>query len=221
MGGAVGFFTILLRGYVLPVIILVAAAAVFIKLNRMQSVYQKSLVRKVNKIKERQNEYINEKDKSKLSKLEKKHAKAVKSLERRIKRIMFFNRNIIITNNDLVDNANLALPNQTEFTFNSKLDEMIAAFNEKHKRHKTINAEKKGNEITVEDTKVEVVEERTETLSRNLTKEEEKDFEEVHQITLDEVIIRMEQKAAEETENKLPNDIYKDQSDDDNDTLEH
>lgn len=118
---------------------LIVAAVTFIKLNRMQSVYQKSLVRKVKKIKQRKQEYLNEKNPEKLAKKEKNHAKAVKKLEKRIKRVMFFNRNLIITNPVLTSDDNLALPKQTPFTFNSKVDELIKKFNEKHKRHKTVN----------------------------------------------------------------------------------
>jgi len=135
--------------YLIVSFVLVVAAATFLQLNRMQSVYQKSLVRKVKNIKEKQNAYINEKNEEKLPKLEKKHAKAVKSLERRIKRVMFFNRNTIINNSILTDEANLALPGQEKFTFLSKLDELINNFNNKHKRRKTVNQTKKNKSNTI------------------------------------------------------------------------
>jgi len=233
MESGLGFFSLLLVDYIIVSFVLVVAAATYLKLNRMQSVYQRALVRKVNKIKERQNAYVNEKDESKLTKLEKKHAKAVKRLEKRIKRIMFFNKNIIITNSNLIDETNLALPHQTPFTFNSKLDEMINAFNEKHKRHKTINAEKKGKAITAEvETQEEVLENdkvdalenvqenaQDETVARSLTPEESQEFEEVHQISFDDLLQTEEVKSSttEVKKSDLAKDIYKDQSDDKDD----
>ena len=137
--GGLPIYSLFLRFYITPVIALIAAGVTFVALNRKQSVYQKSFIKKVNKIKDRQKQYENEKNETKLDKRIKKHAKAVKRLERRIKRAMFFNRNIVITNPTLTENANLALPNQTPFTFESKLDDLINKYNAKHKRQKTVN----------------------------------------------------------------------------------
>lgn len=137
--GGLPIYSLFLRFYITPVIALIVAGVTFVALNRKQSVYQKSFIKKVNKIKDRQKQYENEKDETKLAKRTKKHAKAVKKLERRIKRAMFFNRNIVITNPTLTEKTNLALPNQTPFTFESKLDDLINEFNVKHKRQKTVN----------------------------------------------------------------------------------
>ena len=201
MGDSVFFLVEVIRSYFFSTALIIGAIATVIQVNRMQSIYQKSLAKKVNKIKELQNTYINEKNKNKLPQIEKQHAKAVKSLENRIKRVMFFNRNIIITNNDLINEVNLALPNQPSFTFNSKLDEMIKSFNEKHKRFKTINAPKKGKTIDVEETTekivVEKLEEDEKLVTRTLTEEETKNLE----------IVR-------KTIKNNNSSIYKDQTDD-------
>lgn len=223
MGGAVGIFSTLLRGYILSAVILLVVVVSVIRLNRMQSLYQHSLVRKVNKIKDRQKEYINEKDESKLPKLEKKHAKAVKRLERRIKRVLRYNRNVVITNNALVDEANLALPSQPDFTFVSKLDELISVFNKKTKRSRTINATKKGKAISAEQVREEIIEEVKEdnleqtennVIVRSLTEEESQEFEDVHQITFDELVDSDEVKKSTPSISNSNKDIYKDQNDD-------
>lgn len=235
--GSSQFFAVFFLDYIISSFLIVGFLVAYIKLNRMQSVYQRSLVRKVNKIKERKNAYVNEKDEDKLPKLEKKHSKSVKRLEKRIKRIMRFNKNIVITNSNLVDETNLALPNQTPFTFNSKLDELINAFNESHKRHKTINAAKKGKAIIAEvetqevvnEINVETNDETTENIIkdentnttptvRNLTEEEVQEFVEVHQISVDDLLIAKENtKPAVENkpQSNLVKDIYAEQSGDD------
>lgn len=215
MGGAVGIFSTLLRGYILSAIILIVVVATVIKVNRMQSLYQRSLVRKVNKIKEKQKLYLNEKDETKLPKLEKKHSKAVKRLEARIKRILRYNRNIVITNSTLIEETNLALPKQAEFTFVSKLDELIAEFNKKTKRFRTINAAKKGKAIKMEEPKEETLEEVEEKFeSNNFTEEKTNEMEDAHQISFDEVLDLNTARNVEKTKIKTNKDIYKEQEED-------
>ncbi|MBE5746126.1 MAG: hypothetical protein E7359_02440 [Clostridiales bacterium] len=136
------------RPYIIFPVAIAIGTTIFIAVNRMQSVYQRSLAKKVNEIKQKQFEYNQEKDPQKQEKLAKKHKRAVKKLERRIKRVMFFNKNIIISNKTLLSDDNLALNGQKPFTFNSKLDELISEFNKKHKRHKTINNPKKAKKIS-------------------------------------------------------------------------
>lgn len=165
------------RLYIIGTLALVVASAVYIKLNRMQSVYQKSLVKHVKNIKKRKQEFESELNSDKLEKREKKYHKAVKKLEKRIKRIMFFNRNIIISNSLLLSNENLALKNEPEFTFNSKLDELINEFNKKHKRHKTINSVKNKKVATV--TPRELNEEEKKSLTETETNTQTKPLEEV------------------------------------------
>lgn len=147
------------RLYIFLSLAVVVAASIFIAVNRSQAAYQKSLVRLVKNIKRKRNEFENEKDAEKLPKKEKSYHKAVKNLENKIKTIMFFNKNIIISNSTLLSEENLALTGKTPFTFNSKLDELINEYNKKHKRHKTINNTRNANV-------------QTEVIARELTEEE-------------------------------------------------
>lgn len=158
--GGIAVFGRLLKFYFLSPLILILAIALFVHINKMQSLYQRKVIRKVKKIKERKNAYINEKQDSKLPRLERKHEKAVKSLKKTIKRIMFFNTNIIFSNSKLKDETNLALPHQEAFTFNSLSKSMVDEFNAKHKRRIiTINASKKKNNKAISSKNTVVVEE--------------------------------------------------------------
>lgn len=126
------------RPEVVAVIVALAGVITFVSLSKSQKVHQAAFVRKVKKIKKIQKAYNNEKDLSKLPKLESRYNKAVKALKRRIKYALWWNRKqIVLTNPYLLDessNANLALTNKPSFTFKDVLNEIVTAKNKKNKR---------------------------------------------------------------------------------------
>jgi len=98
----------------------------FIVTHKSVRIYQKSLSRIVEKIKNNKKFYEKEEDLTKSDKLSKKHTKLIKKLDRKIKTIITYNRKKIYIPTKLInDKENLSIDPKNSFTFESLLNKYI------------------------------------------------------------------------------------------------
>lgn len=139
--------TILTKSYILVVAGLLAGITAFIITHKSTKLYQKTLSKRVQKVKDLKNSYDNSLTENEKKTLFKQYNKALKKLDNKIKSILRYNgKRVYIPSNLLNDYSNLALSGNEPFTFK---DRLIAIINDDKRKIKTEIVEtSKGKKVT-------------------------------------------------------------------------
>lgn len=125
--------TILTKSYILVSVLLLVGITAFIVTHKSTKIYQKTLSKRVQKVKDLKNSYENSLTEN--DALLKKYNKALKNLDNKIKSILRYNgKKVYIPSSLLNDYSNLALSGNEPFTFK---DRLYAIVNDDKRKIKT------------------------------------------------------------------------------------